>query len=458
MRCDKQHPHCSRCIRIGSTCRYSVSMRTGRPTIEFVKALNAGMLLMPPHQSAQTTIQGARVFDSDQSLWAALQAGQSQSSRSTTGSSTESSTPPASDSALFTVPVGPVTPIQDREVSGAIESGPPDSSYTFPAMPTAQIDKTGVQSGQSTDSSSQNPIDITNIMDYLYTSADDFTGIEPQSRDGSHSTPLAMDFDYFSQFDFLDPEPPSNSEVTTPISIVQDLGLIPIDPALQQLQTPQHGHSCLRLAKTLKESVILLESRGGMMQREHDMPDIAPPITTDQALMICSTISKQLIEMLQCRCQTDSYLPFLITVIISKVLATYGAIAKVDASTLFKFGSSPQIQTAQEKAQNQEQQRNREREQEQQQDAFVAVPLRLGAYDVDGELEVVLRARLVLHELSKLECVVQLFAEKYCQGGAEEKSREDGTIFSALGQFIKHRYAKTKAACEVRSPFSRHQT
>lgn len=179
-----------------------------------------------------------------------------------------------------------------------------------------------------------------------------------------------------------------------------------------------------------------MASRGETIQREHGMMASTPPITTiDQALLMCSRFSKQLIEILRCPCEADAYLPFLTAVIISKVLATYGAIAKVDDSTPFKFSSILDSQ----------------KEQEQQQDAFVAVPLRLGAYDVDGELEGVLRAQLVLHELSKLECVVQLFAQKYCQGGGDEKSSEDRTIYSALGQFIKYRYARTKVACELRS-------
>lgn len=409
-------------------------MRTGKPTIDLVKALNAGTLLMPPHPPAQTITHGTGASDSDQSLRAILQAGRSQSS----GSTTKSSTPPVSDSLPSPVLIAP---FQDQDMMLDLEPALPGSSSPFPAMPTAQKNKMGLQSGQSTGFSSHHPIDVTNIMDYFYTSADDFTlpGVESQSPSFSLSVPPALDFDYFSQFDLSEPEPPWISEMSTPTSIGQGANdnAIPVDPALQQPQASLCGHSCLRTAKTLQQSVIMMASRGEMMQREHSILANTPPITTiDQALLMCSTISKQLIEILRCRCEADAYLPFLIAVIISKVLATYGAIAKVDDSTPFNFGSILEIPE----------------EREQQQDAFVAVPLRLGAYDVDGELEGVLRAQLVLHELSKLECVVQLFAEKYCPGGDDEKSSEDRIIYLALGQFIKHRYARTKVACELRSP------
>ncbi|KAL8795157.1 MAG: hypothetical protein Q9195_002312 [Heterodermia aff. obscurata] len=294
-------------------------------------------------------------------------------------------------------------------------------------------------SGPSMDFSSHNPIDVTNTMNFFNTTADDSTlpGVESHSPDFSLSHQPPMDFDYFSQFDLSDPEPPWISEMTTPESTgpCANDSSAPVDPALQQPQAPLYGHSCLRTTKTLQQSVLTMTSRSETMPREHNIPPSTPP-TTDQAMLMCSTTSKQLMEILQCRCDADAYLPFLISVIISKVLATYGAIAKVDDSTPFNFGSSLKVQ----------------KEQEQQQDAFVAVPLRLGAYDVDGELEGVMRAQLVLHELSKFECVVKRFSEKYCLGGGDEKSSEERTIYAALGQFIKQRYARTKVACELRSP------
>ena len=320
-----------------------------------------------------------------------------------------------------------------------LDPGLRDPSPPFSTIPAAQNSKMGIHTGHSTDFSSHNPIDVTNTMDFFNTTADDSTlpGVESHSPDFSLPLQPTMDFDYFSQFDLSDPEPPWISEMTTPESTGQcaNDSSAPVDSALQQPQAPLYGHSCLRTTKTLQQSVMTMTTRSETTQSEQSIPANAPP-TTDQAMLMCSTTSKQLMDILRCRCDADAYLPFLISVIISKVLATYGAIAKVDDSTPFNFGSSLKVQ----------------KEEEQQQDAFVAVPLRLGAYDVDGELEGVMRAQLVLHELMKFERVVRLFSEKYCLGAGDEKSSEERAIYAALGQFIKQRYARTKVACEHRSP------
>ncbi|PMD17249.1 hypothetical protein NA56DRAFT_752297 [Hyaloscypha hepaticicola] len=459
VRCDKQHPQCERCIRIGSSCRYRVSMRTGKPTIDFVKALNAGMSKMPPQQrTAQTSnTRGAGAVDS-RSLRSMLRAGQSHSSSRSMKSPTQSSSdsmPSPEDTGSF----------QDRDLSLDLDSGLPHSFSPFPAMPIAQNSKLSLESRHSTGFSS---LGVMNLMDDLYTSADVVTipGIESDSPDFqlSRFNPSPMDFNYFSQFDLSEAQPLWTNEIPTLSSISHtgnDNGL-PLDPALlQQKQQPpplQNEHSCLQTTKKLQQSVLALASRGEIIEPERDG---APPriTTTDQALLMCSSISKQLIKILQCRCEVDAHLPFLISVIISKLLAAYAAIAKVDDSTPFNSGS---IQRLQKEQQEQEQEQEQEREQEQGKDAFVAVPLRLGAFEMDGELECVLRARLVLHELSKLECLVQLFAESYCQGegaagagagagAGDNSSSNEGGIYSDLGRFVKLRFARTRAACELRS-------
>ncbi|EEQ32238.1 hypothetical protein McanMca71_008018 [Microsporum canis] len=262
------------------------------------------------------------------------------------------------------------------------------------------------------------------MIDYFYTSTDDFAlpGAEYQSSPGfSLSVPQTTDFDCFPQI-------PSLSSIGEDDN---NTALSPEDLALKQPHGLLNGHSCVRAMKMLQASI-----SGEPTHREHSILSSTPPITTtDQALLACSGVSKQLIEMLECRCEADAYLPFRITVMISKVLATYSAIAKVDDLTPFSFCSISKIQ----------------QEQGQGQADFMAAPLWLGAYEVDRELEGTLRAQLVFHELSKFEPVVKLFADKYCQNG-DEAPGEDGAIYSALGQFIKHRFDTTKTACELRSP------
>jgi hypothetical protein len=448
VRCDKQRPQCSRCIRIGNACRYSVSMRTGKPAIDFVKAFNAGML--PPQRSIPTTSQSSATtmtvadlqpMDMDQSLWAILQ-GQTQgsSSSSSSGSTTKSSTPPSTDP----VP-SPGHIFQDQELNLEIELGPTDTFSPFPVMPHAQVNKMGHQSGHSTSSSSDHQMDVDSFKDYFYNLSEDHTQ-QAHSPGFSISIPPPMDFDFISPFDLLESEPRMN-DIASPGSMGHgNDGHVPVDPSLQHSHIPSSGHSCLRTTKALKQSVLTIAAAGEMAARGNGMINGSPPTTTtDHAMLICSSITKQLIEILQCRCEADAYLPFLITVIVSKLLATYGAIARIDDLTAFSLGNSPQLQ-------HEREQEMQAREQIQLQDAFMSVPLRLGTYDVDGKLEGVLRAQLVLFELSRLECVVQLFGQKYChQSPRDERQSEDRNIYSALGQFIMDRFARIKAQCEIKS-------
>ena len=408
-------------------------MRTGKPAIDLIKALDAGML--PPPRPAQASTHGAGALtvaellhraDLDQSLRAILQTGQRQPEENMAGTST----PPASDPAGFPVPT------QD------LEPGPPASSSPFPVMPGAQNNNMGMPPGQGPSlSPPHHPIDVTNIEDYLSTAAGDpaLPGAESQLNGFALPVLLAMDFDYLSQFDLSESDP-QVSENATPSGSSDGAndGAMLVDPALQQPSDALCGHSCVRTAKELQQSIVAIASRGEERQSGYGaMASTLPDTTTDQALLTCSNIGKQLLEMLRCRCEADAYLPFLTTVIISKLLAVYGAIAKVDDSTPFSFASSAKVQREQDHGNDQE--------------AFVAVPLRLGTYDVDGELERVFRAQLVSFELSKLECMAQLFEEKYCCGGGAVKPSEHTAIYSALAQFIKDRYARTKAACKLRS-------
>ncbi|KAL7941089.1 hypothetical protein V8C42DRAFT_199083 [Trichoderma barbatum] len=434
VRCDKKQLRCSRCVRLGRACRYSVSMRTGKPAIDLVKALNAGMLPMP-HQQPQdqqqeTTADGAASSDTDESIQAFLEAKQNPSPGNMAKFSMPSCFEPVAYSASY----------QDHDLGLNFEpiSRPESSSAPSPAPPTAvtaaQDNDICMQSGQITPLSSLNSVDTATIMDYFHTSGDDFAslGIEPHSPIFSHSAPQqTVDLDYFCNLPTLR----SNDSAIT------------VDPALEQPGDRQYKHSCVRTAKLLQQSVIIMASGDDSVQREAQniSPNASPATTTDQALLMCLSVSKRLVEILQCQCEVDAYLPFLISVIISKVLAAYGAIAKVDDSTPFGFasGSTPNPQEETRHGQGQGYC----------QAAFTAVPLRLGAYDVDGELEDVLRVQLILHELSKFNQVIQLFQKKYCQLGEDDGGRLNDAriIYSALGQFITNRYDGIKAACELRS-------
>ncbi|KAI0405289.1 hypothetical protein F4802DRAFT_563811 [Xylaria palmicola] len=445
VRCDKQHPECSRCIRVQSACHYSVSMRTGKPAFDFVQALNASMLLLPPHKSMQSpldadTLTVAELLQrvgSDESIQNLTYTGQHLSPANTA----KCPSPPATDSGSSSASMGPIL---HGDINMGIDSdtGRADSTPASQDIPIVLNHNTGAKSGQNTASPSLGR-DATNINDGILTGANNIglLGVEAESPGFSLSSLPPLEFDYSALMNLSDPGPLCSSQVLSPSSNVQGAhdGSVLIDPALFQLQTSPHGHSCSRTAKALQKSLLVMANKEEAIQSDGSplSGSVSPPIGIDQALLTCSSISQQITEILKCRCEADGHLPFLVSVLISKVLATYGAIARVKDSTPFNFGTPSKILDQQEHQPHD--------------DAFVAVALRLGTYSVDSQLEGALRAQIVLHELSKLECMAQLFTEKYCRDGEDEQSGEDRIIYSALCQFIKDRYARTKAACELRS-------
>ncbi|KAI1363166.1 hypothetical protein F5Y08DRAFT_329547 [Xylaria arbuscula] len=434
----------SRCARMETSCRYSVSLRTGKPACDLIKALNGGVLTMPSARSTHTppldadTLTMADLFphvDSCQTFQSAMQTPQDTSSSNTSKCSGTST----SGSGSSPVPVGPF---------------PQMDSIDF-EMGSAENNSMGLHSAPRTESSAHNLMDMSNLNGDLSMDAHQMyiSMIDSSSSGFSLPTQPATDLDYFTDFEFSEPELLRAFEIPTPDSLPappHDNSNLPVDPALQpQASTPMYGHSCLSTAKQLQKSILAISTRNDMMQSDLSALGCGPTITTtDQALLMCSNASQRVVEILKCQCKADAHLPFLITVLISKILATYGAIAKADDSTPFNFGTVVKTQQEQELEQQQLQQLQ---QQQQSEDAFAAVPLRLGSYDVDRALEETLRAHIVLHELLKLKGMVQLFSEKYCQSNADKDLGEGGLIYSALGQFVEDRYAATMAACELRS-------
>lgn len=287
------------------------------------------------------------------------------------------------------------------------------------------------------------------MHDNIYMSVDEmgFPAVESGVQGFPLSTP-PIDLDYFAPFEFFEPEPPQTSEMAGASSTDgMMLGAIPPQPPAGML-----GHSCLRSAKALQKAVIALANKDETTQEEcSEFHTTMPKTPIDQALFVCSNISQQLLEILRCQCESDAHLPFLVAVLISKVLATYSAVAKVDDSTPFDL-AAPGIQKGPEQAQQQQQNQQRH------EDSFVAVPLRLGSYNVHKEIEGALRAQLVLYEVSKLSGIAQLFGKKYCGHGGSAKPSDERPIYPALMQFIEDRYERTRAACELRITLSLRKT
>ncbi|KAI3318676.1 hypothetical protein HD806DRAFT_308858 [Xylariaceae sp. AK1471] len=438
VKCDKRHPRCGRCIRTSTNCHYGVSMRTGKSAIDFIEALNLNRLLRSPGPDAQGPGSSANTVavtellqevDSDQYSPKILPTDQDFWSTRTP----YSLTPPASDPDN-----APINAEAYQRQDGM------DAD-----RPTTQINNTNLQVDAGAHSPSLDPGDMVNMHENIYSSAGDmgFMG----AGLGVPGDPLGaslMDMDPFGLGGMFDPElmeAPANTDSSSSAETAGNVTLCHSPAGMP-------GHSCLGSAKALQKAVVVLATKDGTTQAEEGGTNGTTPLTTiDQALMICSNISKQLIDILQCPCEADAHLPFLLAVLISKVLATYGAIARIDDSTPFNFPNPGALGREKGPGQAEQlQQRNR------QDDAFAAVPLRLGAYDIDKELEGSLRAHLVVHEVAKLSSVSRLFGEKYCQRGAGGgDSFDDGNcIYGALGKFVEDRYARIRAACERRSSLS----
>ncbi|KAI0182662.1 hypothetical protein EV127DRAFT_414873 [Xylaria flabelliformis] len=316
--------------------------------------------------------------------------------------------------------------------------------------PNTQINTPGLHPDPDTTAPTHNRSDVMSLHDNIYMSAGDmgFPAVEPGIPGFPLSTPR-IDLDYFAPLAFFEPEPPQTSEITG----ASGTHGMAIGPIPQQPPAGMPGHSCLRSAKALQKSVIALANRDETTQDECSMfHTTTPRIPIDQVLLVCSSISRQLLEILQCQCESDAHLPFLVAVLISKVLATYGAVAKIDDSIPFDL-ATPSIPKEQEQNQQQQQQHPHYHE-----DTFVAVPLQLGSYNVDKEIEGTLRAQLVLYEVSKLSNIAKLFGEKYCGQGESAKPSDERPIYPALMQFIEDRYKKTREACDLRITLSLPKT
>ncbi|KAK0385621.1 hypothetical protein NLU13_6798 [Sarocladium strictum] len=405
--------------------------------MKFAKALQAGMpLLLSPHGSPnQDTIENSIDVPGTLSMSNITHGGANQ------------------DLPIKTMPQPAEAYNQEMNIdpeSGMV--GLP-SSFSDALVHNAAMEASNVGGHVPSVPRTNSPIEGVDLADCFGTGDDTFNlaSIYDQSLSFSFSTSPPMDLDYLSHLNLPESEPKQLVSLANPKVTEKRASnhVMAVDPALQQIAGRQNeGHSCLRVAKRVQHSAIIMASKGETPEQNQYNSSKAVPATattTDQALLMCSNTAKQLMDILRCRCESDAYLPFLLTVLISKVLATYSAIAKADDSTPFRFVTSPGV--------HHERQVQTQQPQGKQQDAFLPVPLKLGAYEVEEDLEGLLRAQMVLYELSKMECVAQLFAERYCHRSAGHDSlAEDCTVYTALAEFIKNRYARTKAVCELKSP------
>jgi hypothetical protein len=200
-----------------------------------------------------------------------------------------------------------------------------------------------------------------------------------------------------------------------------DIGQVPYHQSspVAQLPLPPLGnannqeHDCMRTAQSILRTLSFLSMNGTTSKAFSSLP------TIDQALTTNTMAVKSLLDILSCHCAHDPYLPFLLSVISSKVLAWYQAIACANTSAFLVSGS---IFAGREMA--------------------MPIPIPLGAYKLNGEYEEKMRIQLVLNELRKVEVLVDKYKQRFCNGG-ERAYNEDTGVYSALETFLRKRLKET---------------
>ncbi|RHZ57678.1 uncharacterized protein CDV56_105641 [Aspergillus thermomutatus] len=438
VRCDKQHPSCGRCTKLGHRCQYSVSLRTAR----LATLLTAGENHGTNHgdesnedaRNKRKRTPPAAMSGAGGSIPPSLSP--SRPSSRTSASSTDRrnhgmSDPPAASelstsSGTKSMPAptltdgpGYITPFSfesgfaDPKSAYVTENGqeleddfllnhlPGASSHLLPLDPSAGLQRpcpdvatTAHEFGplwawpdfvdqpmllSGTLSSHNNaPFNLNTSGEWDENGATAMSTLKPKPID-MHSPGLGKSMTMTSESN------ESNTGLATPL-----------------------GHDCTRVGKRLLASVNRLS------MRDEDSPS---GLTTGQALLVCSGITKRLQQLLECSCKEDPHLPFLIAVIISNVLIIYSSIAQISIPPFCRGRSV----------------------------AFRPAPLTVGVYEMDDEAGRLLNAQLVVHELRKIRQLEARFSEKYCRTFEAETGERD--IYSALGNFVGQRLNQTIEAC-----------
>ena len=176
--------------------------------------------------------------------------------------------------------------------------------------------------------------------------------------------------------------------------------------------TPVNGaslsHDCTDLAKSTLNAVCLRSADGSRAT----LPAI------DTALLINENAVKNIFTLLTCTRDHDPYLPFIVTVITSKIIAWYHAVGRVEASnaSVSSFAAA---------------------------EAVVHVPLTLGTYKPCSDYETRMKIQLVLGKLRKVKSLVEKFGERFSYKDKCNSNQEIG-VYSALESFLKARLWETE--------------
>ncbi|KAK3386510.1 hypothetical protein B0H63DRAFT_467887 [Podospora didyma] len=426
VRCDKKRPLCGRCTRTGNACNYSMSLRTGRAAVN--RLLQTQPLISDSTSSLSSTIKvGTEEKTPDKSSYPDL--------ASPPGANT--SEPPSSiimdanlspTSSAVTYSIAIASPTQTAVSSGDFTQELDAFLQFHSQLPATSVSTASQASDADMLWQDMTQLDSSSDMINLFWSSTESSNAQQSPTDNSLAA-LAAPMN-------IDPQ----------IKAMDDSGS---QPASKQLPVSQLRHNCAAEAKMWLHRLNLLTP---IRPENHDKIPGSPPselytppcppmdTPVDHALVVCSSVRKQLLEILRCPYRHDAHLPFLVAVTFSKTLMVYSAVADLGDPTLSRDTLPDTLQES-----HHEPPPNLQETQQ----GYRSVALRVGSYDIeDDQFGKQLKAQLILHELSKMKDIEELFWEKYCGGG--DRGTGNSSIYVALGAFVKDRLAKTIQGCELR--------
>ncbi|EME39732.1 C6 zinc cluster transcription factor-like protein [Dothistroma septosporum NZE10] len=312
----------------------------------------------------------------------------------------------------------PVLPRQNTPVSNPTSmSSKPEhwptmpTSYPTPqaAAPTAEIFHFPDLSSAAT-SSSSSPANTDWFFDFNSGSADGLGDLTP---------PLVVTAPHL---------PPLDHDLKHPVFPTQGIhfgafaDLISLPPASPLLPSPSlaDGDRCAKLATETLNSLYDMPAN-----HLHGSGNRHPSV--DQTLSTCARAVQAIHELVNCSCQKDLYLPMLIIIVASKIVAWYQAVAYIrDPGTGFADGK----------------QCFRE--------VVVEGPLNIGAYQLDDEVGWTLKNQIVLGQLQRLNEAVNIYDRRYCSDSLGGQMTEGGKLYASMVGFVKSTLQFTIHALEGR--------
>ena len=155
--------------------------------------------------------------------------------------------------------------------------------------------------------------------------------------------------------------------------------------------------------------------------------------SVDQALSTTARAVQSTHELITCSCSKDFYLPMLIAIIASKIIAWYQAVA---------FVRDPYTELPDGKQCTKE--------------VVVEAPLTLGAYQLDDKVGWVLKNQIVLGQLQRLNEIISRYNALYCVEGSSGHLAEGSRLYGSMGGFLKSRLQYTVQEIESRLKASGH--